>query len=413
MRRAPERVRYPEYATLDSRLATFTHWPHTSNAAYIYATPFTMALEGFFQSGDPTSDARGPTGDACICFSCGCELQRWEATDHPGIEHAKTMSTGGDEPISHQCWVITQREESGIKPSHTAIQNGCTRMTSEHNNAAGTNALADALDRLKEKFTRIDSMRLSSSPLGLGGASRVPLRSPSGAAATGTSSSHPRDATPKPNNDRADPLFLPIPHEHIHAAVYTTPNLPSKPIQVANASSSYSDSLVDSAPLSSFDRLRHRHLKRSRSVWSAMQYPDLPPQAPDSGELDFPSDASRSSFDAAAATTATGPAAPSSHAHLSELTDLRYTYTALERKLSSLLRKRARTTMATGATLTTPSDGVADVQSQLQQVQAQIHELQSRSARPNTISRTPTVTRALKRTIFAQEVVTAMMMLDY
>jgi hypothetical protein len=47
------RPKHPAYAQLHIRLNSFTHWPHYApEKGYVAATPFTLAMEGFFQPAD-------------------------------------------------------------------------------------------------------------------------------------------------------------------------------------------------------------------------------------------------------------------------------------------------------------------------------------------------------------------------
>lgn len=64
-----------EYATYESRLNTFEHWPRS-----LAQKPADLALAGFFYKG---------SSDKVHCYCCDLGLWSWESTDDPWVEHAK------------------------------------------------------------------------------------------------------------------------------------------------------------------------------------------------------------------------------------------------------------------------------------------------------------------------------------
>lgn len=66
---------YPEYSSLDNRIKTFTNWPKQ-----IVQTPKDLAIAGFIYTN---------IGDHTKCFCCNINLQHWDTSDNPWIEHAK------------------------------------------------------------------------------------------------------------------------------------------------------------------------------------------------------------------------------------------------------------------------------------------------------------------------------------
>lgn len=68
-------ARYPQYASLASRLATFDSWPTDKQQ-----TPKDLSEAGFFHTG---------TDDQVRCFYCDGGLGKWEAGDAPWTEHAR------------------------------------------------------------------------------------------------------------------------------------------------------------------------------------------------------------------------------------------------------------------------------------------------------------------------------------
>ncbi|XP_064478326.1 E3 ubiquitin-protein ligase XIAP-like isoform X1 [Ornithodoros turicata] len=71
------RSRYPQYADLSERLATFDRFPHTPTELI---NPGSMANAGFFYAGE---------GDKTGCFHCGVLLSEWEPTDDAATEHMR------------------------------------------------------------------------------------------------------------------------------------------------------------------------------------------------------------------------------------------------------------------------------------------------------------------------------------
>jgi baculoviral IAP repeat-containing protein 7/8 len=74
-----KRPDFPDYASYEARLQTFTEWP-TSMAQ----TKEQLADAGFFYTG---------TGDQTTCYHCGGGLKNWEPQDDPWVQHAKWFST--------------------------------------------------------------------------------------------------------------------------------------------------------------------------------------------------------------------------------------------------------------------------------------------------------------------------------
>ncbi|XP_064478320.1 death-associated inhibitor of apoptosis 1-like isoform X2 [Ornithodoros turicata] len=71
------RSRYPKYADLSKRLATFDRFPHTPTELL---NPGSMANSGLFYAGE---------GDNTTCFHCGGGLSHWEPFDDPAKEHMR------------------------------------------------------------------------------------------------------------------------------------------------------------------------------------------------------------------------------------------------------------------------------------------------------------------------------------
>lgn len=69
---APKR---PRYATLESRLNSFTAWP-----TELIQTPEILAQAGFYYEG---------RGDQVRCFHCDGGLRHWDPQDDPWTEHAR------------------------------------------------------------------------------------------------------------------------------------------------------------------------------------------------------------------------------------------------------------------------------------------------------------------------------------
>jgi len=64
-----------EFATYESRLKTFEHWPRS-----LAQQPTELALAGFYYKG---------SSDKVHCYCCNVGLWSWESTDDPWVEHAK------------------------------------------------------------------------------------------------------------------------------------------------------------------------------------------------------------------------------------------------------------------------------------------------------------------------------------
>ncbi|XP_064616366.1 baculoviral IAP repeat-containing protein 3-like isoform X2 [Liolophura sinensis] len=76
--RAAVRVKYPDYADFQSRMATFrlgSRWPTDKSQ-----TPVDVAMAGLFFAG---------VDDCTRCFSCGGGLRNWLPGDDPIVEHAR------------------------------------------------------------------------------------------------------------------------------------------------------------------------------------------------------------------------------------------------------------------------------------------------------------------------------------
>lgn len=389
---------YPQYATLQSRLHTFTHWPHngTGSRAYDAATPFTLALEGFFQPADKSSPdqtvryKRDEGTHPCsawwhrfrrsdcvsylcccsfflpqICFSCGTRLTQWESSDVPHTEHSKVMGS--------RCALVAMREQAKVQPSMIAIERGLMRTAASTAAAAANTAANNAADD----------------------------------GATADSAKESRRSSTKA--DKSDPLCLPVPADQIQAAVYSTPISASRAAEFTGTLSSYTSAfLAESAapssttgssstsqPLSAFERVRHRHLKRRRSVWSIGVY----------------GDAASSSSAFLTASTATAAPAPSALTSAttsvtsrieSALLDARLMQSALERRLSSLLRKRSRRSTASpsGASSSSPgSNGGSGKEAEIINLQEHQREIGEKIARmESTLAAATSLQRATRAT---------------
>ncbi|XP_048767248.2 uncharacterized protein LOC125674198 isoform X2 [Ostrea edulis] len=68
-------IRHPDYKTVDSRLKTFSFWPHNDKQ-----DKKVLVLCGFFFTGQQ---------DIVRCFSCDIGLAEWDETDDPWSEHAR------------------------------------------------------------------------------------------------------------------------------------------------------------------------------------------------------------------------------------------------------------------------------------------------------------------------------------
>lgn len=85
---------YPQFSTRQSRLSTFTHWPHSATG--MFPAQY-MADLGFYYAG---------YADCVRCFYCGVGLKSWEPQDDPLTEHIRwrpecrfLMSTKGKEHV--------------------------------------------------------------------------------------------------------------------------------------------------------------------------------------------------------------------------------------------------------------------------------------------------------------------------
>jgi len=76
-----ERLAWHMMMVLDNRVASFRDWPFTDNNSK--CTPQRMAEAGFFHS-DADQNA-----DSAQCWVCHKELDGWEPTDDPLVEHKK------------------------------------------------------------------------------------------------------------------------------------------------------------------------------------------------------------------------------------------------------------------------------------------------------------------------------------
>ncbi|KAK4883074.1 hypothetical protein RN001_006393 [Aquatica leii] len=100
---------YSGYATLESRLNSFSEWPRS-----LKQKPEELAAAGFFYNGK---------GDQTICFHCGGGLKDWEDDDNPWEQHAKWFSKcnfvriqKGQEYISEIC----SKQEAVLTPEQAA-----------------------------------------------------------------------------------------------------------------------------------------------------------------------------------------------------------------------------------------------------------------------------------------------------
>uniref|UniRef100_T1L628 RING-type domain-containing protein n=2 Tax=Tetranychus urticae TaxID=32264 RepID=T1L628_TETUR len=66
-------ARFPQYVTIESRLATFKDWPNPA------ITPLELAEAGFFYSGQ---------SDLVTCFHCANSLLEWIKNDNAWVNHA-------------------------------------------------------------------------------------------------------------------------------------------------------------------------------------------------------------------------------------------------------------------------------------------------------------------------------------
>lgn len=71
--------RMSDYATVESRLRTYTNWPGD-----LIQTPDMLSEAGFYYVG---------TGDQVRCFHCDGGLRHWDPQDDPWVEHAKWFPT--------------------------------------------------------------------------------------------------------------------------------------------------------------------------------------------------------------------------------------------------------------------------------------------------------------------------------
>ena len=78
-----DKVRHPEYLTVQNRLKSFHDWPYQ----HIQNTK-TLAQAGLFAM-IPMLNRGEDRGDNVKCFCCGYSIYRWEPNDDPWYEHKK------------------------------------------------------------------------------------------------------------------------------------------------------------------------------------------------------------------------------------------------------------------------------------------------------------------------------------
>jgi hypothetical protein len=333
----------------------------------------------------------------------------WEVTDQPHAEHAKSVRGG-------RCPLLALREAAGIQPGVVAVEQGLLR-TPANTSSTGPSATgatgaappslssAAAAAAVAEASAAIDRARADARAREYV-AYRVRAPVSSGSVTAPTTSA---TATAEKKQDKTDPLYLPMPAELIQAAVYSTPTCASSaPNSTTPSYSTYSyDPLTGSSsssaattPLSAFERVRHRHLKRLRSVWSAGEYAS---PAPCSSPSPSPS-----------------PASSASTVRIeSALAEARAMAAALERRSSSLQRKRARKESSGSGGSGSGSrehDAATNMQAHMAEIQQKIAKMEAALNAPIATTSTPQpptpqplISAGLMRTIFIQELATAML----